>query len=64
MITIDFFDANGRFVVRHIMEFEKDCYYEFSDAEDYIKKIFSWYKSAFSATITINGLTQGIQRYE
>lgn len=64
MITIDFFDANGRFVVRHIIEFEEECYYELSDAEEYILRVFSWYKDADSAVVTMNGLTQGYQRNE
>lgn len=64
MITIDFFDANGRFVVRHIIEFEEDCYYKLSDAEDYIKRIFSWYKDVGSAVVQMDGITQGYQRYE
>lgn len=64
MITIDFFDANGRFVVRHIIEFEEDCYYELSDAEEYIYRVFSWYKDAGSAVVLMNGMTQRLQRYE
>lgn len=64
MITIDFFDFYGSFVVRHIIEFEEDCYYELSDAEDYIIRVFSWYKNAGSAIVIMNGITQGYQRYE
>ena len=63
MITIDFFDANGRFVVRHIVEMEPMRTFPFIWARVYCKQIFYWYKSANSATITINGVTQGIQRY-
>jgi hypothetical protein len=64
MIQIDFFDAYGRFVVRHIIEFDEDCYYELSDAEEYIKRIFSWYKDAGSAVVLMCGITQRYQRYE
>lgn len=64
MILIDFFDINGHFVVRHIIEFEEDCYYEMSDAVDYIKRIFYWYKDAGSAVVQMNGFAQAYQRYE
>lgn len=63
MIKIEFFDANGRFVVRHVVEMEPMHTFPFIWARVYCKAIFAWYKSANSATITINGLTQEIQRY-
>lgn len=64
MITIDFFDAQMRFVVRHKIESIKPLAFPFLNAKVYIRAIFFWYVSAYYAVISVNGKTQMIRRYE
>lgn len=64
MITIDFFDAQMHFVVRHTIEPNKPRNYPFLLAKVYIRAIFYWYESACYAVITTNGITQMVRRYE
>lgn len=64
MITIDFFDFYGKFVVRHNIEMEPMHMYPFIWAHIYCKEIFAWYKSACYATITICGKRLKVNRYE
>ena len=64
MITIDFFDAQGRFVVRHTIEQDKPREYPFLRAKVYVRAIFYWYESAHNAVITANGRTITVKRYE
>lgn len=64
MIKIEFFDANGRFVVRHIVEMVPMRKYPSLWIKTYCKAIFYWYKDAGFASVTVNGLTQIFDRYE
>lgn len=64
MIKIEFFDANGRFVVRHSVEMEPVRKFPFLWAQTYCKSIFYWYENALYACVSINGLTQVFKRYE
>lgn len=64
MITIDFFDANGRFVVRHRIVMETMRPFPFIWAEFYCKAIFYWYKSANCAKVTVGGAVHYFLRYE
>lgn len=64
MITIDFFDANGRFVVRHKIELDKPRKFPFLLAKVYVSAIFYWYESAFCAVVKWDGKAKMVKRYE
>jgi hypothetical protein len=62
MITIDFFDANQRFVVRHKIEIKRPCKFPILLVRNYCKSVFYWYKVADSAVIHIDGINMRMQR--
>ena len=64
MIKIDFFDSNGRFVVRHTLEKEQMSKFPFLKAKRYVLSVFYWYESACYAYVSINGMKQEFKRYE
>lgn len=64
MIQIDFFDANGRFVVRHKLEVEGSLPHSRIVARIHCRAVFYFYESADTAFITINGCTEKMRRYE
>ena len=64
MITIDFYDANGRFVVRHKLEVEGSIPHSRIVARLHCRAIFYFYESADMAMITINGFSYKMMRYE
>lgn len=64
MITIDFFDAQMRFVARHIIEPNKPRDYPFLLAKIYVRAIFYWYDCACCAVVNANGKTITLKRYE
>ena len=64
MIFIDFYDVNGKFVVRHSVEMVTMRRYPFLWAKTYCKAIFHWYDTASFAGVTINGKTRVFERYE
>lgn len=64
MIKIDFFDANGRFVVRHSVEMDTMRKFPIIWARIYCKSVFFYYKSAGSAKITFGGVSYRVDRNE
>lgn len=64
MITIDFFDAKGRFVVRHKLEVESSLTHCHIVARLHCRAIFFLYESADTALITINGVSVKMRRNE
>lgn len=64
MIYIDFYDANGRFVVRHTIELNEPHKYALMVAFTYCKAIFSWYKNADSALVLIDNKIREFKRHE
>ena len=64
MITIEFFDANRNFVVKHIVEMEPMRLFPFLWAKIYCKAIFNWYKGCCFARVSIDGQRQVFKRNE
>lgn len=64
MITIEFFDRDGRFVVRHIVEMEPMRKFPMLWCQTYCKAVFTWYKNAGFAAVSVNGATKVFDRYE
>lgn len=58
MIKIDFFDRNGRFVVRHTIEMVPMRMFPFFWVKVYCKAIFAYYGYVSFASVTIDGRTQ------
>lgn len=64
MITIDFYDVNGQFVVRHTIEMIQMRRDPFIWAKSYCKAVFRWYESARFAGVTIGFRTRVFVRDE
>ena len=64
MITIDFYDFKGRFVVRHTVEMIPMRRYPFLWAMTYCRAIFHWYDTASFASVTISFRTRVFVRDE
>lgn len=64
MITIDFYDLKGQFVVRHTVEMIPMRRYPFLWAITYCRAIFQWYDTASFAGICINGKSRVVARFE
>lgn len=64
MITIDFYDFKGQFVVRHSVEMIPMRRYPFLWAKTYCKAVFHWYESASFAGVTIDFRTRVFVRDE
>lgn len=64
MIKIEFFDHDGRFVVRHIVEMVPMRKFPYLWIRTYCKAVFYWYENAGFAAVSVNGITQVIERYE
>lgn len=63
-MTIDFYDVNGQFVVRHTVEMVPMRKYPFRWAKSYCKAIFREYDTVSFAGVCINGVTRMFERYE
>lgn len=58
MIKIEFFDRNGRFVVRHFIEMEPMRRFPSIWIKSYCKSLLNYYDKYGFASVTINGCTQ------